>query len=174
LRLVHDLDDGNMAFDGVIGPIHGDLHPKNIVLDRAGRPRVIDFGWARERGHVLIDYLLMEINLRAMTLPAQVSHDDVLALARMLAEGDDAPTGTELIAARAGWIREVLWIKARAAGVVQDWTAEYLVPQFLIAFGLLKFLDDAKNQVSLLCTVLSLAERIRNTWRSATPKGVSR
>lgn len=158
LRLVDKLVSGK--FDGAVGPIHGDLHPKNIVLDKSGRPRIIDFGWALPRGHVVVDYVLMEVNLRALTLSSQISHQAVLELAKMLDETDPIPKGPPLLASRASLIRDILWKSARAMGIVKDWTAEYLIPQFLVAFGLLKFLDSARNQHALLGTVLSLGKRI--------------
>jgi hypothetical protein len=158
LRVVDNLV--SMAFEGAAGPIHGDLHPKNVVLDRSGRPRIIDFGWALPRGHVVVDYVLMEVNLRAVTLSAQISHNDAIALAEMLEDGDPVPDAAKIVVARANLIRDILWTSARVSGISKDWMREYLVPQFLVAFGLLKFLDSAHNQHALLATVLALGSRI--------------
>lgn len=167
LKLVDELIGVN--FTGVAGPLHGDLHPKNVVLDKTGRPRIIDFGWAHSRGHFVIDYVLMEVNLRALTLSAQISHGDVMSLAQMLADEDPVPVAPE-VGPRAKLIRGALWATVQNLDIVKDWTSEYLVPQFLIAFGLLKYLDNSKNQYALLCTVLCLAQRIRKH----PPMGISR
>ena len=35
------------TFKTTIGTVHGDLHPKNIVLDESGEPHIIDFGWTQ-------------------------------------------------------------------------------------------------------------------------------
>ena len=43
--------------------IHGDLHPRNILVDRDGRPWLIDFGRVRQ-GHTLFDFIKLETYLR--------------------------------------------------------------------------------------------------------------
>jgi Tfp pilus assembly protein PilF len=43
--------------------IHGDLHLRNVLVDRAGRPWLIDFGQVRE-GHTLFDFIKLETYLR--------------------------------------------------------------------------------------------------------------
>jgi hypothetical protein len=41
------------------------------------------------------------------------------------------------------------------------WYEEYLVPFFLVAYGLLVHLESARNQRALLATVLASAQRIQ-------------
>ena len=53
----------------LLGPIHGDLHATNVVLDNEGRPHLIDFAWAEKRGVIFKDYTLMECSLRYMIFP---------------------------------------------------------------------------------------------------------
>jgi tetratricopeptide (TPR) repeat protein len=43
--------------------IHGDLHLRNVLVDRDGRPWLIDFGRVRE-GHTLFDFIKLETYLR--------------------------------------------------------------------------------------------------------------
>lgn len=147
-------------FEGASGPVHGDLHPKNIVLDTHLVPHVIDFGWATESGHVVRDYVLMEINLRAMTLPAGARFSDILALARTLNPADAVPETGLITRQRISLIRDGIWQQANGSGIVGSWNAEYLIPLLLVSYGLLHHLDSARNQVSLLLTVLAAAERV--------------
>ena len=55
--------------DFLLGPIHGDLHATNVVLDNEGRPHLIDFAWAEKQGVIFKDYTLMECSLRYMVFP---------------------------------------------------------------------------------------------------------
>ena len=53
----------------LLGPIHGDLHATNVVLDSNGMPHLIDFAWAEKQGVIFKDYTLMECSLRYMVFP---------------------------------------------------------------------------------------------------------
>jgi hypothetical protein len=149
------------AVEGTWGSVHGDLHPKNVVFDKYNRSHVIDFGWASDKGHIVRDYVLMEINLRAMTLSSQVSVEELIAFGAQLSLADPAVgSSSEDIQRRARILREALWAKAVDNRIVEDWDREYLVPMFLVAYGLIKYLDTARNQTALLITILSLADRL--------------
>jgi excisionase family DNA binding protein len=50
-------------FDVYRSVIHGDLHPRNVLVDQLGRPWLIDFGRVRE-GHTLFDFIKLETYLR--------------------------------------------------------------------------------------------------------------
>ena len=53
----------------LLGPIHGDLHATNVVLDSTGMPHLIDFAWAKNQGVIFKDYTMMECSLRYMVFP---------------------------------------------------------------------------------------------------------
>jgi hypothetical protein len=69
-----------------VAPVHGDLHPDNVVIDRNGVPHLIDFAWAHKSRDVLIDYVLLENSIRfmafswagAINLSDQLKVDQVL------------------------------------------------------------------------------------------------
>ena len=147
------------GFRGARGPIHGDLHPKNIVFEdeKDSNPTIIDFGWANADAHVVADYVLMDVNLRAMTLATHVSATAAVQLAEMLDRDADVP-GDEAIEVRARLIKKVLW--PQVAPFVVDWDREYLVPLFLMSLGLLRYLHNARNQTALLALVLAAGDRI--------------
>jgi len=150
-----------LTCEGAIGPTHGDLHPKNVVLDKSGRPRIIDFGWATPSSHVVVDYVLMELNLRAVTLTPHVPATSTMALARMLSTDDPSPNADDECRWRSDLVRNGIWKSLKDADIIRDWEREYLVPMLIVAFGLLWFLDSAKSQHSLMLTVLCLTERLQ-------------
>ena len=158
-RLLH------RKFDTVIGAVHGDLHPKNVVLDKSDEPHIIDFGWARTGAAVVVDYVLMDINLRSITLPSHVQERELLKIARFLTR-DRKPTALPpFLQGRVNLIQEAIWDRVEQHGIVRDWLAEYVIPFFIAAYGLLVYLDKARNQRALVATVLAAAEYIEGADR---------
>ena len=158
--IVRRIIDQGMRFTGYLGAVHGDLHPKNIVLDEYDAVQIIDFGWATVGRHIILDYVLLDLNLRGTTLPSQVSEQGILQLADFLREADDVDSLPAAVRERARIIRDVIWRKARKRAVAADWQREYLIPLFLVGYGLLVHLDKARNQPALVATVLQLAKEL--------------
>ncbi|MDS1115494.1 phosphotransferase [Gordonia westfalica] len=151
-------------FTGAVGAVHGDLHPKNVVLDRRGQVRVIDFGWATSRGHIVRDFVLMEINLRAMTSRSQVPLDQILAASRVLNENDfQSNADLNMVIekdARLQLVRDAIRKPLQENGYVDNWLDEYLIPLFIVSYGLIKHLDRARCQQALLGLVLTTANAV--------------
>jgi hypothetical protein len=148
------------SFNACAGPVHGDLHPKNVVIDRNQRVNVIDYGWASPSGHIIKDYVLMEANLRAITLSSHADVNLVRDFAGHLTPSAPPISAWGPIAFREAITRSFLWKQVIQHRLASDWNREYLIPLFLVTFGLLKHMDDARNQTSLLLTVLSLGRHI--------------
>lgn len=159
VRIVDSIVGNGLTFEGVRGAVHGDLHPKNIVLSSLGNVQIIDFGWAWHPRHVLVDYLMLDLNLRGTTLPSQIDEASLLSLAGFLDPADQPGTLHASVRNRARIIKDVIWAKA-ADSVVKDWDREYLTPLLLVGYGLLVHLDTARNQVALTATVLQLGKRL--------------
>jgi hypothetical protein len=65
--------------------IHGDFHLSNIVADGAIQaPTLIDFAWAEQSGHILLDYVMLESSLRFMKFPRTLNPSIVLNIDRAL------------------------------------------------------------------------------------------
>ncbi len=156
-QIVDKLIDTKRPFETSLGQIHGDLHPKNIVLDETNTPSVIDFGWARERAPIVIDYILLDINVRSMTLPSQVDEKSILGLSKFLDPNQDAASLPSSVRQHARIIKKI-WCKLQKHKVVKNWEEEYLGPLFVIAYGLLVHLDNARNQAALIATVLAAGD----------------
>src|SRR6185369_17173739 len=65
-------------------PVHGDLHPSNVMVSDHGECHLIDFAKARKRAHSLKDYALMECSLRFMLFPHHVNIEEQLTADTML------------------------------------------------------------------------------------------
>jgi hypothetical protein len=146
-----------------IGAVHGDLHPGNVVIT-GGHPRIIDFGWAQDRAHIMKDFALMECNLRFHTVRPELNQRDVYALSDWIEWDEPVPTTLGAYAkARAVMIQHLRSIakdRVSEAEKTTDWQWEYIVPLFFVAFGLLRFATQLGNQQAAVRFVLSLASQI--------------
>ncbi len=61
------------------GPVHGDLHAQNVILDGAGRMSLIDFGWTGIRWRA-VDYVWLECSLKFVVCSPYAQIDDLLFL----------------------------------------------------------------------------------------------
>lgn len=156
------------TFDLAMGAIHGDLHPRNIVVagdDDALTPHIIDFGWAHPTRHVVKDFALLELNLRFVVLPPSVEDAALRQFAGWVADIPPPPTGDPVIDERS---RMVQLVRERAhrcldASAGPGWDAEYVVPLFLISLGLLRHASSFDNTSAGRLTVLSLGEHVAQT-----------
>jgi len=160
VKLIRALLDSHSGFESTVGPVHGDLHPKNIVLGLGDSVHIIDFGWARSEAPIVVDYLLLDINLRSITLPSHLPETEVVAIADFLDQAQDPAALPQRLQKRALLIKEEIWAPLTAKGIVRDWLGEYLIPFFIMAYGLLVHLDAARNQQALIASVLAAGRRI--------------
>jgi hypothetical protein len=129
-----------------VAPVHGDLHPSNVVLTADDAPQLIDFAWFSEEGHVLKDYVLMECSLRFLYFPDDVdwqTHHEVTRLlvfpdgpGRVLSFIENIP-GTPHASRYRRMARAVACIREAAnARTPGSPFAEYLLAQYLVLYGL--------------------------------------
>ena len=134
----------------LVAPVHGDLHPDNVVIDRKEMPHLIDFAWARGRRDVLVDFTLMENSIRFMAFPRPINLADQLMVDRALVyeRGFDRIPSLKLcteehredyerLACAVGIIRE----RARTLLGPQFSMRRYLLTQFILLYGLLRYND---------------------------------
>lgn len=65
------------------GPVHGDLHSQNVIVDRAKKVSFIDFGWTDVRW-LAVDFLWLECSLKYVVAPQYAQLDDLLAIENVL------------------------------------------------------------------------------------------
>jgi len=148
------------------GVIHGDLHPRNVILSASYDPFLIDYGWSQSDKHVAKDFALLECNLRFVTLPPDVPNEHLLKMAGWLSMSDRMPgLGHATCTARCQLIRVVResfrsLVRRPRVDAALHWIVEYEIPLFLVAFGLLQHIRDYDNQLAARMTVLSLATHL--------------
>jgi len=143
------------------GAIHGDLHPKNVVLSEM-TPHIIDFAWADPDEHVAKDFVLLECNLRFMLFSEDVDRSSIERFAGWVAwDAPAAKTSSDYCNRRMQLVQQLRGIATDHLPGTKDWDKEYVIPLFLVAFGLLKHLGDADNKIAAVTTVLSLADYIK-------------
>lgn len=159
-----------------LGVVHGDFHPRNVVLTGYGEPHIIDFGWSGDNRHIAQDFALLECNLRFFVQTPSIPFNDLLLIARWIDVGDDPPAALSSPAAAEtvkliGIVRN-LAPKHFDSGT--NWGMQYAVAVFLIGLGLFKHLHECENQVAGHLTVLSLADYIQKEIIGKTPVGATR
>jgi serine/threonine protein kinase len=151
-----------------IGPIHGDLHPKNVVVDERNVPHLIDFAWAR-RGHVLKDFALMENSLRFFLFPRWCDLDMQAMVDRCLLE-ERGFAELERLAMACGHLSDYYIRLARMIGIIRSAAREvagphysfeeYLMAQALVLYGLLRYDNyNIHTGVRALGLIAGLLER---------------
>jgi len=148
-----------------MGCIHGDLHPRNILFDKDDQVKVIDFGWARPRPgkedkpqHIVKDFVLLEANLRFVTLPPFLPYDSVKEFAKWIRMDESPPQNVHVeCKLRIGLIQSLREIAKEHVGKKHDWDSEYIVPLFLVSLGLLKHCHSADCTWAARYNVLRLA-----------------
>lgn len=144
------------------GAVHGDLHPRNIVLSENLDPHIIDFGWSRDDAHIAKDFVLMEFNLRSVVLRPNISFRAVEQMAQWIEFDSHCPrTKHQYLDERLELIQALRNIAGRHFPADTDWDNEYVVPLFLVSLGLLKYIRESDNQISARLTVLYLAKYIK-------------
>ncbi|MEI7462338.1 MAG: hypothetical protein WCK15_23325 [Pirellula sp.] len=170
--LIDQLKDLVCSF--TFGAIHGDLHSGNVVITSDNQPRIIDFGWAKEESHIAKDFVLMECNLRFLFLRPQLASEDIDRLASWIQNGVPIPDDLSPYSKDHCSLILVLQSLAREAlGEEVDWNREYLLPLFLVAFGLLRFAPQLGNQQAAILTVLALATHIKDCGILNRAEGVN-
>lgn len=146
------------------GAIHGDLHPGNIILKHQGAPTIIDFGWAQERAHIAKDFVLLECNLRFMTLRTETREGEIEAFSNWI--GCDANPPADLSEYIQGRVDLIKGLRQKAVAIFPegtDWNREYVVPLFLVAVGLLRFARQISNQQAAVRFVMAAATYLTET-----------
>ena len=103
----------------------------------------------------------MECNLRFLALRPQVKDEELERFAGWVAWNEPLPEGLgDYFRCRGELVRK---LRRKAAEVFPDntdWDREYLVPLFLVAFGLLRFAPQLGNQRAAVRLVLGLAQYV--------------
>ncbi len=157
-----------------IGPVHGDLHASNVVMDHKNSPHLIDFRWSASERHVLIDYVLMENSLRFMLFPRHLPDSDQLRFDLLLLDEDGASRASKIKCRSKETTLRFQKLAAMVA-IIRKYAAnyfcrgfdDYLAAQFLVLFSLLAY--DTYNFHTSLRALALIAERLeKNSYLAET------
>jgi hypothetical protein len=172
--------------DLICGAVHGDLHPGNVLYSDPNTPSIIDFGWADADAHLAKDFVLLECNLRFIYMPGDLPLECVqkfstwIGMSQPCEELDNVwcvEAHRTIASIRAHFMK----LAGRTRNAEQnedteqkkddlvDWDIEYIIPLFLVSFGLLRYVGDYKNQIAARQTVLNLADYIHSTVLQKLP-----
>lgn len=157
-----------------VGPVHGDLHPKNVILDASKQPHLIDFAWSRYQRHVLVDFVLLENSLRFVSFPKDINPREQLQIDKWLLreEGYSKISNCSFSTGKkkgdylrlAYMTQKIRESARRVAGKDYDFS-EYLLSQFVVLYGLLKH-----DEYAIPSTVRALGLIANNLFRKGLIK----
>jgi len=129
----------------LVCPVHGDLHPNNVLFGRNFVPVLIDYAFGHLSGHFIKDFALMECSLRFLQTPKLLQPD-------LMARLDDellAEDGYRTVFRSRGRTAEVLKETADLVATIrtecrlrhQSYNfSEYLVAEYMMLMGALRLL----------------------------------
>jgi len=147
-----------------VSAVHGDLHPKNILVDDVFNACLIDFGWANGRFHTIVDFAFMEASIKFFRLPWHASRADIIAFERGLADSYGATAGLRDRRLQGAHLL-ISTIRKMAVPYLDqtqpDWfVRQYLLPVFFVTVGLFPYAASVVNLEHLLLSSGLLAARI--------------
>ncbi len=121
-------------------PVHGDLHQRNIILDRIGdtyNPWIIDFGWTK-KFHALVDYALLEASLKIFHFYKCFSEQEYMRIHDMM----DCGFSKEYKSNLDPWQQDLWSIigtirKHAKEETPETWPNEYYVSSLLVSIGMI-------------------------------------
>ena len=149
----------------LVCPVHGDLHPNNVLFGPNFVPVLIDYAFGHLGGHFIKDFALMECSLRFLQIPKLLQPDLMTRLDDALLEEN----GYQTIFRSRGRIAEVLKETADLVATIRGECRlrhkgynfnEYLVAEYMMLMGALRLLpyQDFRT-LRALCRLADHIER---------------
>ncbi len=144
-RILHRIKE--LEVQSQVCPVHGDLHPNNVLFGPELSPVMIDYAFGHLNGHFVKDFVLMECSLRFLLPPKLLQPEVATELDEMLLE-EHGYEEFDLSKAR-GRTAEVMGemislvktIRTECRRRVPQYDfREYLIAQYMVLLGNLKLL----------------------------------
>jgi len=147
-----------------LSAVHGDLHPRNIIVGQIYRAMLIDFGWSQPTFHTIVDYALMEISLKFFYLPWHVNRKELVDFERQVLNNYLIKLNPSDPCLR-GMFSILEIVRQQASNYIEksddNWfVVQYLLPLFFATMGTFAFASKVNNLGYLLLSAGLLAERI--------------
>jgi hypothetical protein len=165
LKKVKDnLNDFNTV--GWVSAVHGDFHPRNIIIGDITRAAIIDFGWAQPSFHTIVDFVLMEISIKFFYLPWSISRRELKIIENDLVM-DFIPDQKIKDQRLAGAIKVIKAVRTHAYQYIDrsddNWFInQYLFPLYLLTMGTFAFGAKVTNLSYLLLSAGLLAGQVES------------
>ncbi len=150
----------------LVCPVHGDLHPNNVLFGRNFVPVLIDYAFGHLDGHFIKDFALMECSLRFLQVPKLLHPDIMMKLDDALLEED----GYSAMLNSRGRMAEVPKETAELVKTIRTECRlrcasyefkEYLLAEYMMLMGALRLLPY--QEFRTLRALCMLADRIERT-----------
>jgi hypothetical protein len=122
--------------------LHGDLHPRNIIIDYNFKPRLVDFEWAH-RGHSLKDYVILEASIKFFQIKRTFPLNKCLDFEKHLINFDNFEDIDNFISEKGDKLlrdsyKLITHIRDKALDfcIWKNKKLEYLCALFLVSYGL--------------------------------------
>jgi hypothetical protein len=166
LRMLKELPSNIMQ---MVGKVHGDFHPDNVILDRSLKPTIIDFAWANKNRDILLDFVLMENSIRFMHFPRPVNLYNQRAFDNLLLE----ETGWQRVDEIDFGNKEARNLYKRIADIIGEIRSyaksalgehflmdRYLFTQFIVLYGLIRY--ESYDQYNGLRMLGMLSQKLKD------------
>ena len=159
------------TLDTRVRHVHGDLHPKNVLIDDQRNPNMIDFAYGSASGHWVKDFVLMECSVRFVEPPRLLQAEPLRYADHALLREDgtdemreianNSSTRTAEVLNEMAALVETIRSKCRECHPGYDFD-EYLTAMYLILMGCIRLAAYQDFRVMLaLCDLTNhLEERL--------------
>ncbi|KCZ71282.1 hypothetical protein ANME2D_02484 [Candidatus Methanoperedens nitroreducens] len=165
LKFMKDFGGFSQQTKITVKNIHGDLHPKNVIVNKNLEPRLIDFEWANKK-HALKDYVLMEASIKFFQMSRTLPLTQCMKFEKQLVDFKNFeeiealfPIDKDRFFLEAYRIIWYIRKKAMEFCIWKNKKAEYLSSLFLVSHGLLHFPEC--NSLYCLGSLGLIAEKLQ-------------
>lgn len=147
-----------------LSAVHGDFHPKNILVGKVFKACLIDFGWARPSFHTVVDFVFMEASLKFFRLPWHIPRETLIPFERALVNKSSSSHASSNPSLKSASDLICCIRKLAQSYVVtpgdEGFIRQYLLPLFFVTMGLFPYASTIANLEYLLFSSGTIAARI--------------
>lgn len=148
-----------------LSAVHGDFHPKNVLVGEISKACLIDFGWSHPSFHTIVDFVFMEASLKFFRLPWHLPRTDLIRFEQSLTTEflpDSPPRHSPLRKP----FHLICAVRKAAMRFIdssdENWfERQYLLPLYFVTSGLFSYPTTISNMEYLLLSSGLAAGRLQ-------------